>query len=165
MRRKRVHKRGFGAHKTSVSEGVPKKSPHKINIKPTQKINFTADHVFCCCFNQTFLLVGWVLLYVHRNRRLFRDGSPGRPPRLSHSSRVLFRLGRRVPLNTVPAWSLEITGADSSKSVCRLSVALPCRVRGKTSDQEANTITCSPTHYALVLTIITTKASSQWERR
>ena len=27
-----------------------------------------------------------VLLYVHRNRRLFRDGSPGRPPRLSHSS-------------------------------------------------------------------------------
>ena len=29
--------------------------------------------------------VGWVLLYVHRNRRLIRDGSPGRPPRLSHS--------------------------------------------------------------------------------
>ena len=26
-----------------------------------------------------------VLLYVHRNRRLIRDGSPGRPPRLSHS--------------------------------------------------------------------------------
>ena len=33
---------------------------------------------------------GWVLLYVHRNRRLVRDGSPGRPPRLSHSSRALF---------------------------------------------------------------------------
>ena len=31
-------------------------------------------------------LVGWVLLYVHRNRRLIRDGSPGRPPWLSHSS-------------------------------------------------------------------------------
>ena len=30
-----------------------------------------------------------VLLYVHRNRRLIRDGSPGRPPRLSHSSWVL----------------------------------------------------------------------------
>ena len=33
--------------------------------------------------------VGWlveVLLYVHRNRRFIRDGSPGRPPRLSHSS-------------------------------------------------------------------------------
>ena len=27
-----------------------------------------------------------VLLYVHRNRRLIKDGSPGRPPRLSHSS-------------------------------------------------------------------------------
>ena len=26
------------------------------------------------------------LLYVHRNRRFIRDGSPGRPPRLSHSS-------------------------------------------------------------------------------
>ena len=27
-----------------------------------------------------------VSLYVHRNRRLIRDGSPGRPPRLSHST-------------------------------------------------------------------------------
>ena len=27
-----------------------------------------------------------VLLYVHRNRRFIRDGNPGRPPRLSHSS-------------------------------------------------------------------------------
>ena len=26
-----------------------------------------------------------VLFYVHRNRRFIRDGSPGRPPRLSHS--------------------------------------------------------------------------------
>ena len=30
-----------------------------------------------------------VLLYIHRNRRLIRDGSPGRPPRLSHSSWAL----------------------------------------------------------------------------
>ena len=30
-----------------------------------------------------------VLLYVHRNRRFIRDGSSGRPPRLSHSSWVL----------------------------------------------------------------------------
>ena len=30
-----------------------------------------------------------MLLYVHRNRRLIRDGSPGRPPRLSHSSCAL----------------------------------------------------------------------------
>ena len=33
-----------------------------------------------------------VLLYVHRNRRFIRDGSPGRPPRLSHSSRALWAL-------------------------------------------------------------------------
>ena len=31
-------------------------------------------------------LVAEVLLYVRRNRRHIRDGSPGRPPRLSHSS-------------------------------------------------------------------------------
>ena len=30
-----------------------------------------------------------VLLYVHRNRRFIRDRSPGRPPRLSHSSWAL----------------------------------------------------------------------------
>ena len=35
------------------------------------------------------IVVVEVLLYVHRNRRLIRDGSPGRPPRLSHSSWAL----------------------------------------------------------------------------
>ena len=30
-----------------------------------------------------------VLPYVHRNRRFIRDGSPGRPPPLSHSSWAL----------------------------------------------------------------------------
>ena len=36
-----------------------------------------------------------MLIYVHRNRRLIivRDGSPGRPPRLSHSSWALCRGG------------------------------------------------------------------------
>ena len=35
-----------------------------------------------------FLTVGWLkyLLYVHRNHMFIRDGSPGRPSRLSHSS-------------------------------------------------------------------------------
>ena len=33
--------------------------------------------------------VEWVLLYVHRNRWFIRDGSPGRPPGLSHSSWAL----------------------------------------------------------------------------
>ena len=32
-----------------------------------------------------------MLLYVHRNRRFIKDGSPGRPPRLSHSSWALYR--------------------------------------------------------------------------
>ena len=36
-----------------------------------------------------FWIVVKVLLYVHRNRRFIRDGSPGRPPRLSHSSWAL----------------------------------------------------------------------------
>ena len=42
-----------------------------------------------CCFTSTACRCCWVLLYVHRNRRLIRDGSPGWPPRLSHSSCAL----------------------------------------------------------------------------
>ena len=38
------------------------------------------------CMEGEGLVVECVLLYVHRNRRLIRNGSPGRPPRLSHSS-------------------------------------------------------------------------------
>ena len=34
-------------------------------------------------------LVGWVLLYIHRNHRLIRDRGPGWLPRLSHSSWAL----------------------------------------------------------------------------
>ena len=37
-----------------------------------------------------FVVVVEVLLYVHRNRRLIRDGSPGRPSRLSHSFELCF---------------------------------------------------------------------------
>ena len=40
-------------------------------------------------FSSEMRLVERVLLYVHRNRRLIRDGSPGRPPQLSHSSWAL----------------------------------------------------------------------------
>ena len=51
--------------------------------------------VCCCCFVAMMFLtpgVGHstavikVLLYVHRNRRFIREGSPGRPLPLSHSS-------------------------------------------------------------------------------
>ena len=41
------------------------------------------------------------LLYGHRNRRLIRDGSPGRPPRLSHSSWALTHRWCRYSLRTV----------------------------------------------------------------
>ena len=37
-------------------------------------------------------VVGWVLLYVHRNRGLIRDGSPGRPPREPVSRRTSVRI-------------------------------------------------------------------------
>ena len=41
---------------------------------------FVTDNSDCSC---------WVLIYIHRNRRLIRDGNPGRPPQLSHSSWTL----------------------------------------------------------------------------
>ena len=37
-----------------------------------------------------------VLLYVHRNRRFITDGSPGRPPRHSHSSWALMPSNRLI---------------------------------------------------------------------
>ena len=50
-----------------------------------------------------------VLLYVHRNRRLIRDGSPGRPPRLSHSSWALSTelLGVQPYLFSLCQWRAE----------------------------------------------------------
>ena len=52
----------------------------------------TGKHCRLACFihyrcvdDNSWLLVE-VLLYVHRNRTLIRDGIPGHPPRLSHSS-------------------------------------------------------------------------------
>ena len=41
-------------------------------------------------------LIAEVLLYIHRTRRFIRDGSPGWPPRLSHSSWAL-----------CPSWLVE----------------------------------------------------------
>ena len=46
-----------------------------------------------------------VLLYVHRNRRFIRDGSPGRPPPLSHSSWVPTKVSSPVPLKQFPCSS------------------------------------------------------------
>ena len=44
--------------------------------------------------------IGWVLLYGHRNRWLTRDGSPGRPTRLSHSSWALLCIATGPPFFT-----------------------------------------------------------------
>ena len=55
-------------------------------------------HLFANEWEQRYALnvvgyfIGWVLLYVHRNRRLIRDRSPGQPPPLLHISGVLCRL-------------------------------------------------------------------------
>ena len=46
-----------------------------------------------CLLPVPVLSVGRVLLYVHRDRRLIRDGSLGRPPRLPHGSWALGWLG------------------------------------------------------------------------
>ena len=41
--------------------------------------------LLCVMFLHVLFVDVEVLLYIHRNRRLIRDGSPGQPPRLSHS--------------------------------------------------------------------------------
>ena len=52
--------------------------------------------VECCLFEKVTVswLVGWVLLYVHRNHRLIRDGSPGWP----HSSWALVTVSSQLPI-------------------------------------------------------------------
>ena len=64
-------KRGERKRKQGGGEGV--RNP---NHTPPQPLRSTS-------------VLGWVLLFVHRNRRLIRDGSPERPPRRSHSSWAL----------------------------------------------------------------------------
>ena len=59
---------------TSFSQPPPTPSPPALNT------NGKHGCLRCTCAEVE------VLLYVHRNCRLIRDGSPGRPPRLSHSS-------------------------------------------------------------------------------
>ena len=46
----------------------------------------TSTSTFTQLLSSVILRSVEVLLYVHRNRRLIRDGSPGQPPRLSHRS-------------------------------------------------------------------------------
>ena len=53
-----------------------------------------------------------VLLYVHRNRRFIRDGSPGRPPRLSHSSWALGQAMLKCCFTSTETVGLLGTGAQ-----------------------------------------------------
>ena len=65
-----------------------------------------------------------MLLYVHRNHRFIRDGSPGRPPRLSHSSWALtvFWPGPGLKDTTLLFWILaEVDRILTSASTCNLS--------------------------------------------
>ena len=57
-------------------------------ITGTFLIQSLADWLCSCCTRFWMKLVE-VLLYVHWNHRFIRDRSPGRPPRLSHSSWAL----------------------------------------------------------------------------
>ena len=59
---------------------------HRQSILPTERPNSYQNG---CTANRHVIspqAVGAVHIRVHRNRRLIRDGRPGRPPRLSHSS-------------------------------------------------------------------------------
>ena len=65
---------------------------------------------------------GWVLLYVHRDRRLIRDGSPGRPPRLSHSSWAVFQCH-----NTAVCCSTLYVGSDCIRTSQTEAENVPAR--------------------------------------
>ena len=55
-------------------------------------------------------------LYVHGNRRLTRDGSPGRPPRLSHSSWTLKAKSAAKKTTTYSCHTL--ISFDTTSSLC-----------------------------------------------
>ena len=61
-----------------------------LSILPIATFNYftvTRPSFAVCC--TATLWEGWVLLYLHGNRRLIKDGSSGRSPRLSHNSWAL----------------------------------------------------------------------------
>ena len=61
------------------------------------------------CVHVSLYFVMKLLLYVHRNHRFIRDGSPGHQPRLSHSSRAWFNIALRP---RKPEGSLGRTAQD-----------------------------------------------------
>ena len=87
-----------------------------------------------CQFRLCRVDVAEVLLYVHRNRRFIRDGSPGRSPRLSHSS---WTLVCRAAAHS--SWTLVCRAAAHSSwtLVCRAAAhsswTLVCRAAAHSS--------------------------------
>ena len=71
-----------------------------------------------------------VLLYVHRNRRLIRDGSPGRPPWLSHSSWAHFSVNARCVITVGARCVITVSALGVSlqcqRSLCHYSVSVQC---------------------------------------
>ena len=66
-----------------------------------------------------YFVVVEVVFYVHRNRRFIRDGSPGRPPRLSHSSWALKYL-------VFTRRQTRVTAGDSGLCCCVCVTSFAC---------------------------------------
>ena len=70
-------------HKQHSTPRKPKTFSRGLYVGPSHRASMHEQH---SAPRQPKMKLVEVLLYVHRNRRLIRDWSPGRPPRLSHSS-------------------------------------------------------------------------------
>ena len=57
---------------------------HQQSLESVQQLHLAHTAAGICV--KVYFVDVEVLLYVHRNRKLITDGSPGRPLRLSHSS-------------------------------------------------------------------------------
>ena len=80
---------GGGYLKSTALQQFPSHSSHHCIYMWPHVVQNSSEggcfHVFLLKDNVWSLWWVEVLLYVHRNHRFIRDGSPGRPPRLSHS--------------------------------------------------------------------------------
>ena len=108
-------------------------SPHVLSNVSTSAQYSTLYTTSSPLAKGTARIPGWVLLYVHRNRRIIRDGSPGRPLRLSHSSWALASSYSRRSLSTAdssPAQGIIILCKLRCLKVidqtCQLNIRLFC---------------------------------------
>ena len=102
---------------------------HLLVVRPWPSVSIVLLHTTSCAkairTSHTTLthllvrtwLVGWVLLYVHRNSRLIRDGSPGRPARLSHSSWALLKGRGRLDKASNDPTSRPLTRATNNNPI------------------------------------------------